>query len=163
MRYKQSKLKAVFEGYRFPHYPTFIYENLRVFPRFFLAENVRLFGKFKQVLEALRHADYADLRSTAYLKQSDLAFLSLCKLGARNGRVEIEAYSSDQIILKLNNPQNSILVITNNFSPHWKATVDGVKTKVFPVDHTFQGMYVRSGEHKVILEYDPPYAIRLDS
>jgi len=163
MRFKQGVLNALFEGNRFQEYLTFIYENPRVLPRFFLAENVRLFGESKQVLEALRYADYADLRSTAYLKQSDLAFLSLGKLGARMGCVELKSYTSDRINLKVNNPQNSILIITNNFNPYWKATVDGIKTKVFPVDHTFQGIYVKSGKHEVILQYDPPYAIRLGS
>jgi hypothetical protein len=163
MRYKQNKLKTAFEGYRFSHYPTFVYENPLVLPRFFLAENARLFGESKQVLEALRHADYTDLRSTAYLKQSDLASLSFDKLGASKGYIELQRYTSDRIILKVKNPQNSILIITNNFNPYWKATLDGIKTKVFPVDHTFQGIYVGSGEHEVVLEYSPPYAIRLGS
>lgn len=156
----QNRLKAVLEGHRSPGYPTYIYENPQVLPRFFLIENVRLFEESQQVLAALRHAEYAELRSTAYLKQSDLRFLAFGKLGVRKGYVELERYTSDQIILKVDNPQNSILIITNNFSPYWKATVDGIGTKVFPVDHSFQGIYVTSGEHKVILDYSPPYAIR---
>lgn len=161
IRQEQNKLQAILESYRFPVYPTFVYENPQVFPRFFLAENVRLFEESKQVLASLRNADCADLRSTAYVKQSDVAFLSFGKLGSKEGRVELQRYTSDRIVLKVSNPQNSILIITNNFSPYWKATVNGIKTGVFPVDHTFQGIYLRSGEHKVILEYSPPYAIRL--
>lgn len=158
---KRNRLKAVLlQGHRSPGYPTYIYENHHVFPRFFLAENVRLFEESKQVLEALRQADYAELRSTAYLKKSDVAFLSFGKLGVTKGYVELQSYTSDRIILKVNNPQSSILIITNNFSPYWKATVNGIKTTVFPVDHTFQGVYVGSGEHKVVLEYSPPYAIQ---
>ena len=124
---------------------------------------MKIFEKTDQVLSALRHADYAALRSTVYLRENDVTALSFDKLSAREGYVELQRYTSDQIILKVKNPRNSILVITNNFSPYWKATVDGIETKIFPVDNTFQGVYVRSGEHKVIIEYSPHYAIHLGS
>ena len=89
--------------------------------------------------------------------------MSFDKLGASEGCIDLQRFTSDHITLKVKNPQNSILVITNNYSPYWKATMDGIETKLFPVDHTFQGIYIRSGEHKVILEYSPPYAIHLGS
>ena len=157
----KNLLKAVLEGYRFPNYPTFIYENPQVFPRFFLADNFKYFEKTEQLLAALRCASYADLRSTVYLEKGDSNFSSLNKLDKKRGSIEIESHTSDKIILKVKNPQNSILVITNNFSPYWKATIDGIETKLFPVDHTFQGIYVSGGEHKIKIEYSPPYAIHL--
>jgi hypothetical protein len=157
----KNLLKAVFEGYRFPNYPTFIYENPQVFPRIFLVDNFKYFEKTEELLTALRCASYADLRSTVYLEKGDSNFSSLNKLDKKRGSIEIESHTSDKIILKVKNPQNSILVITNNFSPYWKATIDGIETKLFPVDHTFQGIYVSGGEHKIKIEYSPPYAIHL--
>jgi uncharacterized membrane protein YfhO len=45
-----------------------------------------------------------------------------------------------------------------NFSPNWRAYVDGCETEVVPVDGTFVGAVVPDGEHRVELRYQPPYA-----
>ena len=127
----------------------------------FLVENVRFFDKPEQVLEAMRNAEYNELRSTVYLKNSDVSLLSFNGLGAKDGSIELLHHTSDRLILKVKNPRDSVLIVTNNFNPYWKATIDGMDTKVFPADHTFQGIYISGGEHKIILEYSPPYAIHL--
>lgn len=54
----------------------------------------------------------------------------------------------------------SILIATDSYSPYWKARVDRAEVKLFPVDHAFQGVYVVGGQHEIVLEHAPPYAIR---
>jgi len=155
-----DRLKNVLKKRQLPDYPTFVYENPQMFPRFFLVENVRFFDKPEHVLEAMRKAEYQELRSTAFLKKSDVSYLPVDRLGAEAGSIELLHHTSDRWILKVKNPRDSILMITNNYNPYWKATIDGKDAKVFPADHTFQGIYVSGGEHEIILEYSPPYAVR---
>jgi uncharacterized membrane protein YfhO len=51
-----------------------------------------------------------------------------------------------------------MLIISNNYSPFWHASVNGQSAKIVPVHHTFQGIYLKAGENRVSLEYRPPYA-----
>ena len=138
-----------------------IYENPEVLPRFFLARQIQLFENPTQVLKALREASYDDLKLTAYLVHSDVVDLPLRQLGAEGGEVGIDIYSPDRIVLDVKCLSPSILIITNSYSPYWVARVDGDIARIFPVDHTFQGIYIDSGQHEVMLEYAPPYAIRV--
>ncbi len=64
-----------------------------------------------------------------------------------------------RIVLEVDARADSILVATNNYSPFWKAAVDGRDSRIFPVDHTFQGVTVPQGRHEVVLTYEPPYAM----
>jgi hypothetical protein len=141
--------------------PIYIYENQKVLPRFFLTSNSRLFNEPSQVLAALARASYKDLQTTAYVEQRYMEDLGVVRLAGQGGTVGLRNDSSNRITLEVQTHSPSVLVITNTYSPYWNARVDRIETKVFPVNHTFQGVYVDSGFHEIILEYAPPYAIGL--
>ena len=149
-----------------PIIPLYIYENKKVFPRFFLVYKVRYFNDSHQLLNELRQASYDDLRSTAYLSfegrrdsTGDIFSGENSSVNINdNDSVTINNYNSDQISLRVTAEAASILIVTNNYNPYWKAWIDDMEAKVFPVDHTFQGIYMKAGQHKVLLKYMPPYA-----
>jgi hypothetical protein len=155
------KLVGLLTG-QYPGIPLYTYENRQVLPRFFLTGQVRLFDDPTQLLGALGGASYEDLRLTAYIERTDARDLPLDRLGGRNGEIVIRTYSADRIILDVSADSPSILIATNSFSPFWRAQVDSTEAKILPVNHAFQGVYVEGGQHEVMLEYAPPYAISLD-
>ena len=159
LRFRQ-KLLSMLRG-KYPGVPLYVYENREVLPRFFLAGQSRAFETPGQVLEAMRHANPSELRSTAYVLQADVASPLLPQPGGEAGEVEVKGYAPDRISLSIRATGNSILVATNSYSPFWRAWVDDAEVHVFPVDHTFQGVAVEAGLHSVVLRYMPPYAIRL--
>ena len=73
-------------------------------------------------------------------------------------RIDTQRYSPDCIALEVTSTAGCPLVITNNYSHYWSAWIDGKRQDVFPADQTFQGVKVPPGEHRVELEYAPPYA-----
>lgn len=156
----QDRFASVLRG-RDPGRPLYIYENKNVLPRVFLANDVRVFEHSSQVLRALQLASYEDLQSIAYLTQADARALPLGNLGIKGGKVTIETYTADKIVVRVDTDAGGILVVTNSYSPFWKSRIGGVEAAVFPVDHAFQGVYVNAGRHEVVLEYSPPYALRL--
>lgn len=156
---RPARMIGIIRG-EYPGIPLYIYENLKVLPRFFLVGKVRLFDESSQVLAALAGADFNDLKSTAYLRSADAADLPLDNLGGIDQEVGLISYTPDKIILEVKSKGPSLLIATNNFSPYWRAKIDGSRTRVFPVNHTFQAVYIESGKHQVVLEYEPPYAIR---
>lgn len=152
-----DKIRSVVEG-KYQGIPLYIYENQEALPRFFLVNHVEIFDNPNQVLVALRHATHNDLRSKAYLARADVSGLPLELLGGKGGKVALVAYSSDQIILDVTTESAAILIVTNNYSPYWRGVVNRIPVKIFPVDHTFQGVYLDPGQHAIVLKYAPPYS-----
>ena len=71
------------------------------------------------------------------------------------GKVEFLDYRPNHQMLSLDAPQAALLVITDAFSPGWRALVDGQPTPVMLVDGAFRGIPVPSGQHQVRLDYRP--------
>lgn len=155
----QSKLLSFLHS-DYPGTPIYIYENLETLPRFFLVSKTRIFNSSRETLNTMGKGTFDELRSTAYLNRADIPEdISLALHGSSiNAQVSIRKYSSDKIMLNVNTTEPSILITTNNYSPFWKATIDGTETQVFPVNQTFQGVLVSIGQHEVILKYTPPYS-----
>jgi hypothetical protein len=135
----------------------FIYRNSNVFPRFFLTHGVRTFANSENMLHAMANADIDVLKENAYLEWSDADGRSPPKPDFRSGEVRLVSYRSDTITMDVEADGTSFLVVTNSFSPYWKAYVDGVDTPILPAYHTFWGIEVREGRHRVEWRYEPPY------
>jgi hypothetical protein len=74
---------------------------------------------------------------------------------AVNGTVAIPNYSAQQITLDVNAPANGLLVVSENFYPGWRATVDGQPTDILRADLTLRAIPLRAGQHRVEMWYDP--------
>ena len=156
-----TQLNAMLRGQCLNGPPLYIYENHRVLPRFFLVQQAQVFDDSRPLLTALRTASVDELRSRAYMQRSDIGDLPLDRLTATVGAVTLERYSPDRIALDAQTDGASILMVANSYSPYWYAHIDGILARVFPADQAFQGIYVPAGQHHVVMEYDPPYAVRL--
>jgi hypothetical protein len=144
----------------YPAFPIYIYENTAVMPRFFTVRQLIVYEDRSALLAALSEADRQRLASTAYLLQTDLKDEPPALVGGPGGEVLLEVYDSDLIRVVVNQERASILVATNNYDPSWMVSVNGEPSQLFPVDLTFQGVYVPAGRHEVVLAYRPPYLPR---
>jgi hypothetical protein len=137
----------------------FIYENHQVIPRFFLAHRTRLFDDREQLLSAMADASHNELASTAFLLRDEANGIDLGQPVDLNSQVRVESMKAEEIIASIKVSRTAIFIMTQNYSPYWKVSVDGVEDHVIPVDHTFQGVKLGPGQHKVVLSYQPPYAL----
>lgn len=151
--------RGLFYGYP-PGPPLYVYENPSVLPRFFLAGRKEVFAQGDRLLNALQQASVDALRSTAYLESDRPAGTDLADVQDGEGQVALRQYSADRIALDTESDSGKVLIVTNTYNQFWKAEVDGASAAIFPVDRTFQGIHVAAGRHRVVLQYDPPYAIR---
>jgi len=142
-----------------PIAPLFVYENRLHMPRFFPVAKVDLFDRSSDLLDALGQADYDALRSTAFLNRSDVEHVPFGGLSAASAEVMLSGYSPDSIVLNVRSASDFILIASNSYSPYWRASIDGVQTSIFPVNHTFQGLLVEKGNHTIRLHYRPPYKL----
>ncbi len=55
--------------------------------------------------------------------------------------------------MKVTAERSSVLFLSNNWLPYWKATVDGEEKKLLRANFAFQGVALTKGEHEVLLTY----------
>jgi hypothetical protein len=97
-----------------------------------------------------------ELGSTAFLEARDASQVPVDKAGDGTGIITLRKYAADEIELAVTATAPTLMVLTNNYSPYWKAAVDGKEAKIVPTDHTFQGVWLEAGNHNVVLKYGLP-------
>jgi len=158
---KRSRL-GKYLGYLKGDYPPralYIYENTSVLARAFLVGQVRVFRTSEALLDTLKDTPVTEMRKTAFLESADASAILDRPLGFSQSEVEILDYTPDRIAVSVEADGPGILVMTNNYSPFWKVWVDDVQGMIVPTYHTFQSVYLKAGQRKVVFEYDPPYKL----
>ncbi len=128
-----------------------IYEYKDVIPRIFLA------GKYEVIQDSQKIIDFlisnkTNLRNTVILEKNPDGFSSS---DIFSGSVSVLKYTPNKITVQTNSNSNSILFLSDNFYPGWKAYVDGQKKEIYRADYAFRAVIVPSGTHKVVFEYKP--------
>ena len=74
------------------------------------------------------------------------------------GRAHISSYERERVVVDAEAPSPALLVLTDNWYPGWKATVDGREAEVHRVDYLLRGVAVPAGRHRVELRFEPATA-----
>lgn len=138
-----------------------IYENPHVLPRSFIAAS---FVKADSLPMDIGFPATAAATSTDSVLASQAARLGIqysSGLDRGGSRMSSDSWSAVRdyhhdrvrIACKLDRP--GILVLTDSWSPRWRATVDGSPAYVGRVDITFRGIALPAGEHEVVFWYKP--------
>lgn len=143
---------------RAPGSALYVYENKQRLRQAFCAHSVRGYDDRKQLLMALASATPSELATTAMFERDDVQGVSIDTDG-QDGRVAGPRYLRDAVELDVDTDSGCPVVLTDSYSPYWKAQLDGVATRLLPVDAAFQAVMVPAGHHRVFLSYRPPYAL----
>jgi hypothetical protein len=73
-------------------------------------------------------------------------------LGSNGGEVTWSKLEPERVEMKVSVEGGGILVLADRYTPDWEALVDGKPSKLFRANYLFQGVYVPSGEHQVIIQ-----------
>lgn len=149
---RSRKLKAMLSGHYLGN-PLYVYENGDVLPRFFLAKQIRVLASKAQVLHAMANSSAEELNRTVFIEQADAAHLPE---QPGTGTIHLQKYAADEIGLDVDAATPALMIVTNNYSPYWKAWIDGIPSTIIPADHTFQALQINPGTHHVRLKYDAP-------
>ena len=137
----------------------YVFENIDVLPRFLLVDRLRAMATGAQVLDALAEASLEELRTTAFAEAPLLPPGLRGDPRLNSGIIRVTRYDGDDIWLAAELEGESVLVVTNPFSPYWKCTVDGIGTPIFPADHAFWGVHLPKSARQIRFRYDPPFRI----
>jgi hypothetical protein len=139
----------------------FVYELKNFFPRAYLASEVVVLSTQAEVMEELLIQDVPGLREKIFITKEDLKGLQLKsnELGSvsDSNQLDIISYKPDRIIIEAKVESPKMVMVSNNYSPHWKALVDGLEVPLIRSNLTFQAIYLTApGSHRVELIYSDP-------
>ena len=132
-----------------------IYENTHALPRAWLTSDVRVLDE-PSMLEVIRTGKFQDGTNweperTALIDSA----IGEKQQGELNGSATITKYEPNRIELETKANQPSILILSENHYPGWRAYIDGRFTDTLRVDYNLRGVAVPAGEHKIEFIYRP--------
>src|SRR5205807_4138895 len=71
-------------------------------------------------------------------------------------RVTLTNYAPGRIELDVLAERMRFLVVSEGWSPSWRAELDGAPALLYKTNYVLQGLVVPTGSHHVTLVYDPP-------
>mgnify|MGYP001561407976 CR=1 FL=1 len=130
---------------------SYIIENRNALPRAYLAKKIEVIKPQEKILETLFDPKF-DINSTVILEENPSPIFSSNQI---KNSANIDKYSENYVNLNINSSSNSMLVLTDNYYPGWKAYIDNKETKIYRANYTFRAIPVPSGKHAVIFRYQP--------
>jgi len=132
-----------------------IYENAKALPRAWLASQTSVLNE-SAMLDVIRHGKFADGTrwdpATTALIDAPLA--DQIRSGP-NGQAQITRYEPNRIDVTTKSNAASVLILSENQYPGWRAYVDGRFADTLRVDYNLRGVALPSGEHFVEFVYRP--------
>ncbi|MBC8243709.1 MAG: hypothetical protein H8E20_04890 [Verrucomicrobia bacterium] len=81
---------------------------------------------------------------------------SAASLGQAAGSVSITDYSPKEIRLAAQATAESVLLLNDHWSAHWRATVDGQPAELLRCNYVMRGVRLSPGSHEVVFRFQPP-------
>jgi hypothetical protein len=123
-----------------------IYYNSAYFPRVFMVGKARAIPNEMELLEQLENLNPSktillDRLPEGYREPSEASFSTR--------EATVLYYSPQYIKVSTRADQNKFLVLSDTYSPFWKAEIDRHPAPVLKVNYGLRGLYVPKGEHLV--------------
>jgi hypothetical protein len=142
-KFPENKFTKIYEDEHF-----IIHENKEVIDRAYLI-NDHIIEKNDQKIINKLFADNFNLRNSAILEKDP----ELKSIKA-SGSAKILNESPNKILIKTNTLNETLLVLTDNFYPGWKARVNGEEKEILRANYTFRAIKVPEGESTVEFYFD---------
>lgn len=135
-----------------------VYENARALPRAWLASDVRALEE-EAALKVIRTGLLPDgskwePERTALVEPGSGTKL-YTPAAPRGGSAEVTRYEPNRVDVRTKADDATLLVLSENHYPGWRAYLDGRPVGVLRVDYNLRGVHVPAGEHEVRFVYRP--------
>jgi hypothetical protein len=123
-----------------------IYKNNSAFPRVFTIAKAKVVPSEKRMIEEIKLLDpkeyvLLDRLPAGYKDPSDPSFSTQ--------EAKIVRYSPHRILIETRTESDKFLVLSDTYSPYWKARVDQKSAPMLRADYGLRGLYVPKGHHQV--------------
>jgi uncharacterized membrane protein YfhO len=128
-----------------------VYENLDVLPRAFCVSRYEVLTEPDKIIDRVAQTGF-DPRRMVVLEEEPV--LQPVAQDSLRQETHIINYSPNEIHLTCEVQHPSVLVLTDNYYPSWRAYVDGQPTKVLRADYTFRAVPLSPGKHNVVFRFE---------
>lgn len=128
-----------------------IYKNPNVFPRAYIAHNLKKASSFPEAQSLMQHCN---LKETAIIEEAAPHWYNP-ESAAPTTQANIEQYTPQRITVSTVLDADGILVLTDTFYPGWHAYVDKREEKIYRVNGLVRGVFLKKGKHDIIFKYSP--------
>jgi hypothetical protein len=130
-----------------------VYEDPKAFPAAWLVHNT-ITEPSRERLFARLDDPAVDPHRTALLDRPLGAALDPPIANAPE-EARFVAYQADKLELAVHAQSRGLLVLSENFYPGWRATVNGAYAPIHKVDGGLRGIVVPRGESRIVMQYAP--------
>jgi hypothetical protein len=138
------ELREVYRG------SALVYENATALPRAYLVPGTREVIR-DSTIGAMRAPGW-DPRQMAIVEPNSDIDLPSTPL---TGSAEISEYQPDRVVVATRANRPALLVLADNMYKGWEATIDGEAAPIHLTNHTFRGVVVPAGDHRVEFVFSP--------
>lgn len=124
-----------------------IYEYDQAPGEAFLVRLVEPMGSYEKLAKGI------DLKQTALIEGRLPGTIGSAPLTARDF-ARVTKRKLNELEITVDAAQPSVLVVSDAYYPSWKANVNKIDTRIFPVNILFRGVIVPAGKSTVIMRYD---------
>jgi hypothetical protein len=129
-----------------------LYRNQAAMPRAFMVYRSQVVDTPETSLD-MTLAPGFDFRNSVVLEGENAPTLQ--DQPARAPIVEITHYLPGAMTIAVETAQPGLLVVSDPYTPGWKAAVDGDAAEILIANHAFRALFVPEGEHTVTFVYQP--------
>jgi hypothetical protein len=141
-------------------YDVAIFENTRALPRAWLAGEAQLLAE-PEMLQVIRTGKLPDGQlwepRRVALVEGPIDFKA--NLTDEAASADVTSHEPNRVTVKTKSTTPSILVLSENHYPGWRAYVDGRGVETLRVDYNLRGVTLAAGEHNVEFIYRPKSAL----
>lgn len=130
-----------------------VYENMAALPRAFVVASAEVARDRDDLLARMRLPGFDPARTALLYEDPGLPPATET---ATPGVAAVTAFDPNRVTVKATTRAPGLLVLSENWHPDWRATVDGKATKVLRAFHTLRAVRLEPGEHEVVFRYSSP-------
>jgi hypothetical protein len=136
----------------------YLFRNQDARPFFYLASNAITVASEDQAISAITSESFDPTRDVVLesdpdiSSQDELSTLETVRVGIfdeREGRIQLDVVTE----------HSRFLIISQNYHPHWSATIDGQPARIERANYVWQAISIPAGTHSVVLTYYDPLAV----
>jgi hypothetical protein len=127
-----------------------VYENPGAFPRVWSVHGIRKVAGQKQARDLLADPGF-DARNNVFLVAENPPRLGSCE----GDEVWMPHHEPNFVTIQARMQCRGMVILTDTWSPGWRATVDGKRTKIERAYGMVRGVVLDPGNHTIEMHYRP--------
>lgn len=143
-KFKEAKYRPVFKDKSFN-----ILENPSAMPRVYFISSVISKTSLPEVRSYLMlNPGFDPTKEAVVLGKTNSLYIL-------DSKAEILKYSANQIRVSVQAPNDSFLILADQFEEGWHAKIDNQESKIFRANLVFRGLEIPRGNHEILFYYLP--------